>query len=86
MVDRGIFCCKNICSAMERKNHHEGKRRRARPLPQEGTVLGLLRELGHDPQRVAVEKNGSIVPRAAFAEEKLTDADHLEVVCFVGGG
>ena len=55
-------------------------------LPQEGTVLGLLRELGHDPQRVAVEKNGSIVPRAAFAEEKLTDADHLEVVCFVGGG
>ena len=57
-----------------------------RSLPQEGTVLGLLRELGHDPQRVAVEKNGSIVPRAAFAEEKLTDADHLEVVCFVGGG
>lgn len=40
-----------------------------RSLPQEGTVLGLLRELGHDPQRVAVEKNGSIVPRAAFAEE-----------------
>ena len=35
-----------------------------RSLPQEGTVLGLLRELGHDPQRVAVEKNGSIVPRA----------------------
>ena len=55
-----------------------------RSLPQD--VLGLLRELGHDPQRVAVEKNGSIVPRAAFAEEKLTDADHLEVVCFVGGG
>ena len=52
-----------------------------RSLPQEGTVLGLLRELGHDPQRVAVEKNGTIVPRAA-----LTDADHLEVVCFVGGG
>ena len=48
-----------------------------RSLPQDGTVLGLLRELGHDPQRVAVEKNGSIVPRAAFAEEKLTDADHL---------
>ena len=31
-----------------------------RSLPQDGTVLGLLRELGHDPQRVAVEKNGSI--------------------------
>ena len=46
----------------------------------------LLQELGHDPQRVAVEKNGTIIPRAQFAEEKLTDADHLEVVCFVGGG
>ena len=49
-------------------------------------MLALLKELGHDPQRVAVEKNGTIIPRAQFAEEKLTDADHLEVVCFVGGG
>ena len=56
-----------------------------RAVPAEGTVLALLKELGHDPQRVAVEKNGTIIPRAQFAEEKLTDADHLEVVCFVGG-
>ena len=57
-----------------------------RAVPAEGTVLALLKELGHDPQRVAVEKNGTIIPRAQFAEEKLTDADHLEVVGFVGGG
>ena len=57
-----------------------------RAVPAEGTVLALLKELGHDPQRVAVEKNGAIIPRAQFADEKLTDADHLEVVCFVGGG
>lgn len=57
-----------------------------RAVPAEGTVLALLKELGHDPQRVAVEKNGTIIPRAQFAEEKLTDVDHLEVVCFVGGG
>ena len=57
-----------------------------RAVPAEGTVLALLKELGHDPQRVAVEKNGTIIPRAQFAEEKLTEADHLEVVCFVGGG
>ena len=57
-----------------------------RTVPAEGTVLALLNELGHDPARVAVEKNGNIVPRADFAAEKLTDADHLEVVCFVGGG
>lgn len=57
-----------------------------RAVPAEGTVLALLNELRHDPQRVAVEKNGTIIPRADFAAEKLTDADHLEVVCFVGGG
>lgn len=57
-----------------------------RAVPAEETVLALLNELGHDPQRVAVEKNGTIIPRADFAAEKLTDADHLEVVCFVGGG
>ena len=32
-----------------------------RAVPAEGTVLGLLNELGHDPQRVAVEKNGAII-------------------------
>ena len=57
-----------------------------RAVPAGGTVLALLGELGHDPARVAVEKNGVIVPRAQFAEENLTDSDHLEVVCFVGGG
>ena len=30
-----------------------------RAVPAEGTVLSLLKELGHDPQRVAVEKNGT---------------------------
>ena len=35
-----------------------------RAVPAEGTVLALLKELGHDPQRVAVEKNGTIIPRA----------------------
>ena len=79
MVDRGIFSCRkeDICMKV---NGNE------RAVPAEGTVLALLKELGHDPQRVAVEKNGTIIPRAQFAEEKLTDADHLEVVCFVGGG
>ena len=43
-----------------------------RAVPAEGTVLALLKELGHDPQRVAVEKNGTIIPRAQFAEEQPT--------------
>lgn len=43
-----------------------------RAVPAEGTVLSLLKELGHDPQRVAVEKNGAIIPRAQFAEGEAT--------------
>ena len=50
------------------------------------TVRSLLESLGHDPQRVAVEKNGQIVPRARFADEPLCDTDTLEIVQFVGGG
>lgn len=50
------------------------------------TVAALLTERGHDPQHVAVEKNGDIVPRARFAEETLCDTDTLEIVQFVGGG
>ena len=50
------------------------------------TVQSLLHALGHDPQRVAVERNGQIVPRARFADEALQDTDTVEIVQFVGGG
>ena len=53
---------------------------------EEITVLQLLKLLGLDSQRVAVEKNGEIVPRAHFAEETLCPADSIEIVQFVGGG
>lgn len=50
------------------------------------TVLSLLQQRGHDPQRVAVEKNGQIVPRARFGDETLHEDDVIEIVQFVGGG
>ena len=56
------------------------------PCEAKMTVRSLLESLGHDPQRVAVEKNGQIVPRARFADEPLCDTDTLEIVQFVGGG
>lgn len=46
----------------------------------------FLAEEGYDAAKVAVEKNGLIVPRAAFAATQLTDEDILEIVTFVGGG
>ena len=41
---------------------------------------------GYDAQRVAVEKNGAVVPREKFDTEMLSDGDRLEIVHFVGGG
>ncbi|OGA25659.1 MAG: thiamine biosynthesis protein ThiS [Betaproteobacteria bacterium RIFCSPLOWO2_02_FULL_67_26] len=37
-------------------------------------------------KRVALERNGEIVPRSRHANERLTDGDRLEIVVAVGGG
>ena len=39
-----------------------------------------------DPNRVAVELNGKIIPRIDFKTTSLKDGDSLEIVHFVGGG
>lgn len=46
----------------------------------------LVAELGLQGDRVAVEHNGAIVPRASWAQTVLDEGDRLEVVHFVGGG
>lgn len=54
-----------------------------------GTVANmteLLRQLGLDPGRVAVEHNLAIVPQANFAATLIANGDSLEIVQFVGGG
>lgn len=50
------------------------------------TVADLLKRQGLEKGRVAVERNGEIVPRANYAQTPLTEEDKLEVVGFVGGG
>ncbi len=50
------------------------------------TVGGLLRAEGYGTDRVAVEKNGSIVPRASYEAVSVEENDSIEVVRFVGGG
>lgn len=50
------------------------------------TVLGLLEARGLVGKRLAVERNGEIVPKARHAEVALTDGDRLEIVAAVGGG
>jgi thiamine biosynthesis protein ThiS len=50
------------------------------------TIAALLRELGIDPTRVAVECNLAIVPRSTLEEAPVADGDSFEIVHFVGGG
>ncbi len=50
------------------------------------SLLQLLEQEGFRMERVAVELNGEIVPKAAYGDTFLSEADKLEVVSFVGGG
>jgi thiazole synthase len=50
------------------------------------SVADLVRDIGLDPAKVAVERNLEIVPRSTLADVLLTDGDVLEIVHFVGGG
>ena len=49
-------------------------------------VSALLSQLELAGKKVAVERNGEIVPRSAHANTLLADGDELEIVVAVGGG
>lgn len=50
------------------------------------TVESLLQRLGISRERVAVELNADIVPKADYEKRTLSDGDKIEIVHFVGGG
>ena len=50
------------------------------------SVADLVRHIGLNPKKVAVERNLEIVPRSTLAAVMLADGDILEIVHFVGGG
>ena len=55
-------------------------------LQQPTPLLDYLDELGVNPGAVAVEHNGEIIERAAYASVVLRDGDQVEIVRMVGGG
>ena len=55
-------------------------------MQSDSSLPHLIELLQLKADRVAVERNGDIVPRASWAEVSLEDGDKLEVVQFVGGG
>jgi len=50
------------------------------------TVAALLASMDTAGKRVAVERNGEIVPRSQHAATVLAAGDRLEIVIAVGGG
>jgi sulfur carrier protein len=50
------------------------------------TVRDMLERMGLAGKRVAVERNGKVIPLAAHRVELLHDGDRLEVIAAVGGG
>ncbi len=49
-------------------------------------VASLLERLEMAGKKVAVERNGEIVPKSAHARTLIGDGDQLEIVVAVGGG
>jgi sulfur carrier protein len=49
-------------------------------------VADLLQQMALAGRKVAVERNGEIVPRGAHASTMLSQGDRLEIVVAVGGG
>ncbi|QNM99036.1 sulfur carrier protein ThiS [Chitinimonas koreensis] len=50
------------------------------------SLAGLIERLGHAGHRIAVERNGEIVPKRLHGETVLAAGDRLEIVVAVGGG
>lgn len=57
-----------------------------RRCPAGSTVADLVEALGMGENRVAVERNGNIVPRSEWWTIRIESGDRLEVVGAVGGG
>ena len=58
----------------------------AEQLAEATSVAGLLVARGLVGKRVAVERNGEIVPKSRHAETPLAPGNRIEIVVAVGGG
>jgi sulfur carrier protein len=58
----------------------------AKTCAEASSLAEFIQQLGMKGDRVAVELNREIVPRAQWTDTQLHDGDRLEVVHFVGGG
>ena len=50
------------------------------------TIVDYLGTTNYDIKRIAVERNGNIVPKSMYGETLIQEGDNIEIVSFVGGG
>lgn len=81
----GVFLCEPFFTAAERREKMivNGEKTAWKPGL---TVRELLEQRSCRTDRVAVEKNGEIVPKKDYPTEEILEEDQIEIVTFVGGG
>ncbi|MDD4964491.1 MAG: sulfur carrier protein ThiS [Gallionella sp.] len=57
-----------------------------RQFPDAFNLVEVIAELGLTGKRIALERNGELVPRGQFSTQVLNEGDKLEIVVAVGGG
>lgn len=57
-----------------------------REVPEKATFAEVLAELGYGNRRIAVERNGEILPRSQHPNTRLNEGDVIEIVQAIGGG
>ena len=50
------------------------------------SILDLLKKYKLANKKVAIEHNGTIVPKTSYKKKYLKDNDQVEIVHFIGGG
>lgn len=53
---------------------------------QHQSLIDYLRQQNYDVTKIAVERNGEIIPKDFYHSTILGEEDQLEIVHFVGGG
>ena len=49
-------------------------------------LIGLLQFMEVNAEQIAVMLNGTVIPKATFADQHITENDRIELLVFAGGG
>ena len=55
-------------------------------IKSKSTIMDLLIEYNLENKKIAIEHNGTIIPKLKYKNKHLKDNDRLEIVHFIGGG